>query len=145
MTLEGESYVQPTTIITLLFRQNMLRRTLVRSAKEARQPLIKFPDRKASHHDQQHTPHPHPAAPQDVANDFEHFQKVFASGPHFQPEKIQKVEHPLHSSQNSESKSPASNGAAEDLHDLPKRFWQTPALAIEEKEMDAIMVRYKDK
>lgn len=29
----------------------------------------------------------------------------------------------------------------EDIHDLPKRFWATPALVIEENEMDAIMVR----
>lgn len=29
---------------------------------------------------------------------------------------------------------------AEDLHDLPPRFWKTPTLILEEVEMDAIMV-----
>lgn len=29
---------------------------------------------------------------------------------------------------------------AEDLHDLPPRFWKTPTLFLEEAEMEAVMV-----
>lgn len=150
----------------------MLRRSLVRLAQESRQPRIKFPDRKAAHGayaeactvhtvhaaeladlvrpsfpvtDESHTPHPHPAAPQDVAQNFDHFQEVLQSGPHFHPEKIQQTSQASSSSNaGAEAGKKAESGGAaevaEDLHDLPKRFWQTPALALEEKEMDAIMV-----
>ncbi|PWN31849.1 uncharacterized protein FA14DRAFT_166078 [Meira miltonrushii] len=121
----------------------MFRRTLARLASEARQPRIKFPDRKAST-SADHTPHPHPAAPQDVAKNFDHFQEVFQSGPHFHPEKVQQM-----SSQSSTGGGGGGSSAAsssgkggevvEDIHELPKRFWATPALAIEENEMDAIM------
>lgn len=81
-----------------------------------------------------HEPHPHPAAPQAVAKDFSHFQEVFQSGPHFHPEKIQTSASP------SPSSSSSGGEVFDDLHDLPKRFWQTPSLLIGEREMDAINV-----
>ncbi len=90
-----------------------------------------------------HEPHPHPAAPKEIANDFSHFQEVFKSGPHFDPSKIQS---PLHAAKSdSSSSAPKSGGsqakdAVEDLHDLPPRFWRTSAMIIEEAEMEAIDV-----
>jgi len=81
--------------------------------------------------------HPHPEAPKEIVKEFSHFKEVLESGPHFHPEKLE-------SSSSSSSSTPSSSTKGgdvfEDLHDLPKRFWQTPSLIIEEKEMDAIMV-----
>ncbi|CBQ71441.1 conserved hypothetical protein [Sporisorium reilianum SRZ2] len=116
-------------------------RTLVRRA-HVHKPGFRFPDRKAPK--EAHTPHPHPAAPSSIVSSFDHFQKVFASGPHFHPEKLQQP-----SSQSSQSGASASgllgnvdmNGreVAEDVHLLPERFWRTPALAFSDAEMEAVM------
>ncbi|KAJ9476216.1 hypothetical protein PHBOTO_006290 [Pseudozyma hubeiensis] len=116
-------------------------RTLVRRA-HVHKPGFRFPDRKAPK--ETHTPHPHPAAPSSIVSSFDHFQKVFASGPHFHPEK-------LSSPQSSSSESSSSGSGllgnvdmndrevAEDIHLLPERFWRTPALTFSDAEMDAIM------
>ncbi|TKY86980.1 hypothetical protein EX895_003657 [Sporisorium graminicola] len=117
-------------------------RTLVRRA-HVHKPGFRFPDRKAPK--EAHTPHPHPAAPSNIASSFDHFQKVFASGPHFHPEKLQQ-------SSPSQSQSQQTSGSgllgnvdmndrevAEDVHLLPERFWRTPALAFSDAEMEAIM------
>ncbi|PWN23744.1 hypothetical protein BCV69DRAFT_296061 [Microstroma glucosiphilum] len=67
-------------------------RTIVRRAKaqSARQPAIRFPDRKAPH--QKSETHPHPAAPAEIADDFPKFQKTLESGPHFDANKLQPFE-----------------------------------------------------
>ncbi|KAE8257752.1 hypothetical protein A4X13_0g2144 [Tilletia indica] len=115
----------------------LLRPTLRLLAQQAYKPSIRFPDRSQS--SKQHTePHPHPAAPPEIAKDFSHFQEVFASGPHFHPEKLQSA------SSGGEGEEPAAAAAeaapvAEDLHELPARFWKTRSLVIEEDEMEAIM------
>lgn len=93
----------------------------------------------------EHVPHPHPAAPEKIASSFDHFQKVFASSPHFHPEKLQQE-----SSQSSAGSSKGGSGllgnvdmngreVAEDIHLLPERFWRTPALTFSEEEMEAVM------
>ena len=93
----------------------------------------------------EHVPHPHPAAPEKIASSFDHFQKVFASGPHFHPEKLQQE-----SSQSSAGSSKGGSGllgnvdmngreVAEDIHLLPEKFWRTPALTFSEEEMEAVM------
>lgn len=97
-----------------------------------------------------HTPHPHPAAPSNIVSSFDHFQKVFASGPHFHPEKL---EQPSSSNSASSPRSGSGSGllgnvdmngreVAEDIHLLPERFWKTPALAFSDAEMEAVMVSY---
>lgn len=87
-------------------------------------------------------PHPHPAAPEEVASDFKHFQEVYSSGPHFHPEKIQAAA-PA-SSGAKDSGAPAdrklNEGEVSDIHELPKRYWDTPASHFEEAELEAIMV-----
>lgn len=150
-------------------------RTLVRRA-HVHKPGFRFPDRKApkgnlfprilplsstrslysllylslSLATETHKPHPHPAAPSSIVSSFDHFQKVFASGPHFHPEKLSSPQ----SSSSSESGSSGSGllgdvdmndrEVAEDIHLLPERFWRTPALTFSEAEMDAIMVSIFD-
>ncbi|KAE8271536.1 hypothetical protein A4X09_0g794 [Tilletia walkeri] len=110
----------------------LLRPTLRLLAQQAYKPSIRFPDRSQS--SKQHTePHPHPAAPPEIAKDFSHFQEVFASGPHFHPEKLQSA------SEGKEEPAAAPAPVAEDLHELPARFWKTRSLVIEEDEMEAIM------
>ncbi|GAK67610.1 uncharacterized protein PAN0_019d5838 [Moesziomyces antarcticus] len=109
-------------------------RTLVRRA-HVHKPGFRFPDRKAPK--QSHTPHPHPEAPASVVSSFEHFQKVFSSGPHFHPEKLQSQQ----ATTSGQQQGVDMNGreAAEDIHLLPERFWKTPALAFSPEEMDAVM------
>lgn len=86
-----------------------------------------------------HTPHPHPEAPASVVSSFDHFQKVFSSGPHFHPEKLQSA--PASSSSGAQQGvNMDGREAAEDIHLLPERFWKTPALAFSPEEMDAVMV-----
>ena len=95
-----------------------------------------------------HKPHPHPEAPAAVAQSFDHFQKVFASGPHFHPEKLQSASSSSSSSTSASSQASGLLGnvdmngreAAEDIHLLPERFWRTSALVFSEAEMDAVMV-----
>ncbi|CCF48741.1 hypothetical protein NDA11_007223 [Ustilago hordei] len=117
-------------------------RTLIRRA-HVHKPGFRFPDRKAPKGE--HVPHPHPAAPEKIASSFDHFQKVFASGPHFHPEKLQQE-----SSQSSAGSSKGGSGllgnvdmngreVAEDIHLLPEKFWRTPALTFSEEEMEAVM------
>lgn len=84
-------------------------------------------------------PQPHPSAPEEVQKNFSHFQEVLQSGPHFHPEKLQSSSASSEAS-SGESSSGGGGDIAEDLHDLPRRFWQTPSLLIEEKEIDAINV-----
>lgn len=93
----------------------------------------------------EHVPHPHPAAPPKVVESFSHFQEVFESGPHFNPEKLKAA-----SSPSSETQSSSGSGliqvdmtgreVAEDVHLLPERFWKTPALMFSDEEMEAVMV-----
>ncbi|PWN88329.1 hypothetical protein FA10DRAFT_268529 [Acaromyces ingoldii] len=122
-------------------------RTIVRRAR-VHQPMIKFPERhNGSSSSEPHTPHPHPAAPKEVAKSFDHFQEVFKSGPHFDPSKVE---------QSSPSQGKSGGGgdggktkgglmasdnpeAVDDVTQLPARFWKTPALEWEEKEMEAVM------
>lgn len=143
----------------------MLRATLVRTAALARQPSIRFPDRKklqqqaqgetivdgqpartrnshstASLRTESHEPHPHPAAPKAVAEDFAHFQEVFKSGPHFHPEKIGGGGEASASGSSGGSGGATAPGVVDDVQQLPSRFWKTPTLLLEEDEMDAIMV-----
>ncbi|EST06771.1 Ribosomal protein S36, mitochondrial [Kalmanozyma brasiliensis GHG001] len=114
-------------------------RTLVRRA-HVHKPGFRFPDRKAPK--ESHTPHPHPAAPSSIVESFDHFQKVFSSGPHFHPEKLQSQ-----SGDNSGSKGSGLLGdvdmqgreVAEDVHLLPERFWRTPALQFSDEEIEAVM------
>ncbi|CAO1630295.1 unnamed protein product [Sympodiomycopsis kandeliae] len=140
-------------------------RTLVRRAA-GRQPMIKFPDRSKAV-SESHQAHPHPAAPSEIANQFSDFKKTLESGPHFDPNKLQDFKllaaetatpvgamsahgpvqtgaldpSKVNSSATSSgsSSSPTRGDVAEDLHDLPSRFWKTPTLVLEEVEMDAIM------
>ncbi|KAI3482031.1 hypothetical protein L1887_55346 [Cichorium endivia] len=87
-----------------------------------------------------HTPHPHPEAPASVVSSFDHFQKVFSSGPHFHPEKLQSA--PASSSSGAQQGvNMDGREAAEDIHLLPERFWKTPALAFSPEEMDAVMTK----
>lgn len=98
----------------------------------------------------EHVPHPHPAAPEKIASSFDHFQKVFASGPHFHPEKLQSQNSNSGSSNSSSSGSGKASGllanvdmkgreVAQDIHLLPERFWRTPALVFSEEEIEAVM------
>ncbi|KDN38377.1 hypothetical protein K437DRAFT_23576 [Tilletiaria anomala UBC 951] len=86
--------------------------------------------------------HPHPAAPKEI--DFKHFQEVYRSGPHFNPDKVKspaQLAAAQSSGQGASSQASSTNhqhGAVEDLHQLPERFWKTPALLLDEAEMDAI-------
>lgn len=102
-----------------------------------------------------HTPHPHPAAPSNIVSSFDHFQKVFASGPHFHPEKLQQQSSSSQTSTSSSSSGGGSSGllgdvdmndreVAQDVHLLPERFWRTPALIFSEAEMEAVMVSISD-
>ncbi|SPO31470.1 uncharacterized protein UTRI_06600 [Ustilago trichophora] len=109
-------------------------RTLVRRAHVHKQGF-RFPDRRAPKE-----------APPAIASSFDHFQKVFASGPHFHPEKLQKQ--PSSSSSSSSSQTASGllgnvdmNGreVAEDVHLLPERFWRTSALVFSEAEIEAVM------
>lgn len=109
-----------------------------------------------------HTPHPHPAAPSEIADQFSSFQKTLESGPHFDANKLKdfkvlaaETAYPVGAVQ---AQGPVQSGAldpktaggegatsqqhhvAEDLHDLPPRFWKTPTLLLEEVEMEAVMV-----
>ncbi|WFD35296.1 t-SNARE affecting a late Golgi compartment protein 2 [Malassezia cuniculi] len=108
----------------------MLRPTLVRAAR-AHTPLIRFPDRRAPVGEyaltEPHVPKPHPEAPADIAKDFERFRSVLESGPHFNPDKI------------TESAASGIASIAEDLHELPRHFWSTPALQWSEEELEAVM------
>lgn len=95
-----------------------------------------------------HTPHPHPAAPSSIVESFDHFQKVFSSGPHFHPEKLQQ---PSSSSSSSSGSGLLGNvdmngrEVAEDVHLLPERFWRTPALQFSDEEIEAVMVSIEPK
>ncbi|CAO1617340.1 unnamed protein product [Parajaminaea phylloscopi] len=142
----------------------MLRNTLVRATQHVRRPMIKFPDRTQAQ--DPHTPHPHPAAPKQIAENFEHFQETFRSGPHFDPKKLQSLEQASDearsqfgqtdsqpgagtvnkgkgaagsSSSSSSPSSSSSQGVVEDLHDLPPRFWRKPIQFVDEAEMEAVM------
>ncbi|WFD31752.1 hypothetical protein MSPP1_002791 [Malassezia sp. CBS 17886] len=103
----------------------MFQTTLVRAAG-ARTPLIRFPDRRAPR--EPHAPHAHPAAPPEVVATYEQFQDFRASGPHFDPEKLQPS-----------GGTGAAAGAVADLHELPERFWNTRSLRWSAEEMDAVM------
>ncbi|KAJ1021916.1 hypothetical protein NDA16_003678 [Ustilago loliicola] len=113
-------------------------RTLIRRA-HVHKPGFRFPDRKAPKGE--HVPHPHPAAPEKIASSFDHFQKVFASGPHFHPEKLQQQSSQTSSSASGLLGNVDMNGreVAEDVHLLPERFWRTPALVFSEEEIEAVM------
>ncbi|CAO1615655.1 unnamed protein product [Jaminaea pallidilutea] len=118
-------------------------RSLVRSAQHVRRPMIKFPDRTQAQDPQK--PHPHPAAPQAVIDDFKHFQDVFKSGPHFNPDKLESQAQ-SHARQETGMGKQASGGTGgsggevyEDIHDLPPRFWKKPSAEMGQAEMDAIM------
>ena len=100
-----------------------------------------------------HSPHPHPAAPSDIRDAFSSFQEKLASGPHFDKAALQPVEALAKGGQVGgtggaapSGNEPGTGGAAaasnavEDVFDLPERFWNTPSLRWEEKEMDAVMV-----
>ncbi|POY73646.1 hypothetical protein BMF94_3181 [Rhodotorula taiwanensis] len=54
-----------------------LRPSFIRLAQHARQPLMKFPDRKAQH--ASHDPEPHPCAPKEVVEAFSRFSEVRAN------------------------------------------------------------------
>ncbi|PWN43465.1 hypothetical protein IE81DRAFT_322321 [Ceraceosorus guamensis] len=122
-----------------------LARATPRVAAQHYKPSISFPDRKAPK--DKHEPHAHPAAPTDISSNFSHFQEVFSSGPHFNPDKIQDIsslaENPraegegVAGSQGKAAK--LAEGTVEDLHKLPKRFWDTPSLRWNEDELEAIM------
>lgn len=60
-----------------------------------------------------------------MADSFDHFRKVFETGPHFDPSK----------------RAPAAPGIVDDLHQLPRQFWDTPALRWSNEELEAVMVR----
>ncbi|EPQ25685.1 uncharacterized protein PFL1_06757 [Pseudozyma flocculosa PF-1] len=126
-------------------------RTLVRRA-HVHKPGFRFPDRKAPK--EAHVPHPHPAAPPNVADNFQKFQQAYESGPHFDPSKLNDT---ASASASSSSSSSAAGGAgsssgllgnismsgrevAEDTHLLPERFWRTPALVLGDEEMESIML-----
>nr|CDI56721.1 conserved hypothetical protein [Melanopsichium pennsylvanicum 4] len=95
-----------------------------------------------------HKPHPHPEAPPQIAQQFDHFQKVFSSGPHFHPEKLNQTSSSYSSSSSLSSQQGSGllgnvdmkgREAAEDTHLLPDRFWRTSALQWDEAELDAVM------
>ncbi|KAL9940840.1 hypothetical protein V8E36_000328 [Tilletia maclaganii] len=121
----------------------LLRPTLRLLAQQAYKPSIRFPDRRAASKSSSsssdaaaaHEPHPHPAAPPEIAKDFTHFQEVFSSGPHFHPEKLLQQQA---ASEETGGKA-AAPAVAEDPHDLPPRYWRTPSLAYEEDELEAVM------
>lgn len=83
-----------------------------------------------------HEPHPHPDAPKDVAENFDSFRKTFLSGPHFQPDKIQRVD----AAAGTEQTGKHACEDADALDDVPERFWNTPALQWSPSEMEAVMV-----
>jgi small subunit ribosomal protein YMR-31 len=88
-----------------------------------------------------HSPHPHPAAPSDIRDAFSSFQEKLASGPHFDKAALQPVEALAKGGQvGGTGGAAAASNAVEDVFDLPERFWNTPSLRWEEKEMDAVMV-----
>lgn len=128
-------------------------------------------------HAEPHTPHPHPAAPSEIAEKFESFQKTLESGPHFDANKLKDFKQlaaetafpigtdgpqgpvqtgALDAKQAQSSGNNIASGgsgpkahtpttrtdAADDLHDLPERFWRTPTLILEDTEMEAIMVSF---
>lgn len=79
-----------------------------------------------------HEPGPHPEAPAEVAESFSQFRETHNSGPHFHPEKA---------GSSSGGAGGAPSGVANDIRELPPRFWDTLSLRIDEAEMEAIMVR----
>lgn len=91
-------------------------------------------------------PHPHPAAPQAVIDDFKHFQDVFKSGPHFNPDKLEsQAQSNARQETGMGKQAPGGTGGSggevfEDIHDLPPRFWKKPSAEMGQAEMDAIMV-----
>lgn len=82
-----------------------------------------------------HQAGPHPSAPQDIADDFPRLRKLFESGPHFDASKLKPI---VTSSSTTPSASP---DAVDDLHELPRRFWDTPVIRWSEPELDAVQVR----
>ncbi|EDP43319.1 hypothetical protein MGL_2329 [Malassezia globosa CBS 7966] len=110
----------------------MLRPSLVRAAR-AHKPMIKFPDRRAPK--PEHKPQPHPDAPEDIANNFEQFRQVLESGPHYDPSKLKPFS--LDSGKSASGQT-GSRDAVTTVFDLPRRFWDTPALRMSPAEMDAI-------
>lgn len=107
----------------------------------AHTPMIRFPDRRAAH--PAGTAGPHPCAPPEAQAQFDAFEKTRASGPHFDPAKVQSFAQIFSSGKESKSSPPsaAAEDAVEDLHQLPKRYWATPTLEITEAEMEAVNVR----
>lgn len=67
-----------------------------------------------------------------MAENFSQFRETLNSGPHFHPEKAG-------SSSGGAGGAPA--GVADDIRELPPRFWDTLSLRFDEAEMEAIMVR----
>ncbi|CAD6888806.1 unnamed protein product [Tilletia controversa] len=113
----------------------LLRPTLRLLAQQVYKPSMRFPDRsQPKDASASHEPHAHPAAPPEIAKDFNHFKEVYSSGPHFHPEKLQQA-----ASTAEEEEMAAPPPVAEDLHELPPRFWRTSSLVMEEDEMEAIM------
>lgn len=112
----------------------------------ARTPMILFPDRSARH--QAGAPKPHPAAPSDQAQSFDRFEQTRASGPHFDPSKVLSFDQIFNSQSSSSSSAGATSSTqapdvVEDVHQLPKRYWATPTLAMSDAEMEAVNVRFE--
>ncbi|WFD03174.1 t-SNARE affecting a late Golgi compartment protein 2 [Malassezia obtusa] len=105
----------------------MIRTTLVR-ASHAYKPMMRFPDRKAPK--ESHEPKPHPDAPKEVADNFDHYKKLHDSGPHFNPEKLEQS--------GAVDLGPVSGDEKSTVFDLPPRFWNTPSLRWSPMEVDAI-------
>lgn len=115
----------------------MIRTTLVR-ASHAYKPMMRFPDRKAPKGRcarltaESHEPKPHPDAPKEVADNFDHYKKLHDSGPHFNPEKLEQS--------GAVDLGPVSGDEKSTVFDLPPRFWNTPSLRWSPMEVDAINV-----
>lgn len=109
----------------------MLRPTLVRLAHTYK-PMMRFPDRKAPK--ESHAPRPHPDAPQEIVENFDHYKKLHDSGPHFDPEKL--VKHG--GAEGAAQGEPVAADETSTIYDLPSRFWDTPSLRWSPAEMEAI-------
>ena len=76
-----------------------------------------------------HEPKPHPDAPKDIAENFDHYKKLHDTGPHFNPDKLEQ--------QNASQGESQASEEASNLFDLPPRFWNTPSLRWSPAEMEA--------
>lgn len=87
-------------------------------------------------HAESHAPRPHPDAPQEIVENFDHYKKLHDSGPHFDPEKL--VKHGA--AEGVAQGEPVAADETSTIYDLPSRFWDTPALRWSPAEMEAINV-----